>query len=108
MKALIKLGAVSLGTAAGLLVAASAMADEEQSPRLGDHPAIVVQRLHKTAGYDYASKFYAHPAGLYLHAEAPRDAAQPAADSLAEGKAPAARAVARQTVASPKATRVGG
>jgi hypothetical protein len=34
--------------------------------RLGDHPAVVVQRLQRTAGYDYASKFYPHPAHLYL------------------------------------------
>jgi hypothetical protein len=40
--------------------------------RLGDHPAIVVQRLHAQQGYDYASKFYPHPAWLYLLAEAPR------------------------------------
>jgi hypothetical protein len=40
--------------------------------RLGDHPAIVVQRLYAQQGYDYASKFYPHPAWLYLLAEAPR------------------------------------
>lgn len=34
--------------------------------RLGDHPAVVVQRLQRTAGYDYASKFYPHPAWLHL------------------------------------------
>ena len=34
--------------------------------RLGDHPAVVVQRLQRTVGYDYTSKFYPHPAGLYL------------------------------------------
>ena len=37
----------------------------------GDHPAIVVQRLQAKAGYDYQSKFYPHPAWLYLSAEAP-------------------------------------
>lgn len=40
--------------------------------KLGDHPAIVVQRLYASQGYDYASKFYPHPAMLYLYAEAPR------------------------------------
>jgi hypothetical protein len=40
--------------------------------RLGDHPAIIVQRLQAQQGYDYASKFYPHPAWLYLLAEAPR------------------------------------
>ena len=38
----------------------------------GDHPAIVVQRLQAQAGYDYQSKFYPHPAWLYLSAEAPQ------------------------------------
>ena len=37
----------------------------------GDHPAIVVQRLQAQAGYDYQTKFYPHPAWLYLSAEAP-------------------------------------
>lgn len=40
--------------------------------RLADHPAIAVQRLHAAQGYDYAAKFYPHPAWLYLAAEAPR------------------------------------
>src|SRR5512134_1746434 len=40
--------------------------------KLGDHPAVIVQRLHAKQGYDYASKFYPHPAWLYLYAEAPR------------------------------------
>lgn len=39
---------------------------------LGEHPAVIVQRLHAKQGYDYASKFYPHPAWLWLHAEAPR------------------------------------
>lgn len=52
--------------AAALLALApcAAMAD-----KLGDHPAIVVQRLHATQGYDYASKFYPHPAWLYLYTD---------------------------------------
>jgi hypothetical protein len=37
----------------------------------GDHPAIVVQRLQAQAGYDYQTKYYPHPAWLYLSAEAP-------------------------------------
>ena len=37
--------------------------------RLGDHPAIVVQRLYAQQGYDYESKFYPHPAWLYLVTE---------------------------------------
>lgn len=48
------------------LAPAAALAD-----KLGDHPAVVVQRLHATQGYDYASKFYPHPAWLYLQSEEP-------------------------------------
>jgi len=44
----------------------------------GDHPAIVVQRLQAKAGYDYQSKFYPHPAWLYLSAEAPQPMMDPA------------------------------
>lgn len=50
-------------------LAATMPAHAEGKPathRLGDHPAVVVQRLQRTAGYDYASKFYPHPAHLYL------------------------------------------
>src|SRR5262245_65818974 len=39
---------------------------------LGEHPAVIVQRLYAKQGYDYASKFYPHPAWLWLYAEAPR------------------------------------
>jgi hypothetical protein len=40
--------------------------DKPATARLGDHPAVVVQRLQRAAGYDYASKFYPHPAQLHL------------------------------------------
>jgi hypothetical protein len=42
--------------------------------RPGDHPAVTVKSLYAAAGYDYASKFYPHPAWLYLLPEAPRPA----------------------------------
>jgi hypothetical protein len=52
--------------------------------KLGEHPAVIVKRLHATLGYDYASKFYPHPAWLYLLPEAPRqDGEDPA--SIASG-----------------------
>jgi hypothetical protein len=54
-------------------------ADDEQSHKLGDHPAVVVKRLEKSAGYDYASKFYPHPAWLHLYAQQPNDDVQVAA-----------------------------
>jgi hypothetical protein len=64
----------SLCTTATLLaVALCAPAWAQQADRRpGDHPAVIVQRLHAQQGYDYASKFYPHPAWLYLQAEAPR------------------------------------
>jgi hypothetical protein len=60
-------------TAATLLaVALAAPAWAQQTDRRpGDHPAVIVQRLHAQQGYDYASKFYPHPAWLYLQADAP-------------------------------------
>jgi len=39
--------------------------------KLGDHPAIIIQRLKSSQGYDYQNTFYPHPAGLYLSSEAP-------------------------------------
>ena len=54
--------------AVALFACASA---QHAAGRPGDHPAVVVQRLYAQQGYDYASKFYRHPAGLYLRAEPP-------------------------------------
>ena len=44
---------------------------QQTDRRPGDHPALIVQRLHAQQGYDYASKFYPHPAWLHLRAESP-------------------------------------
>ena len=44
---------------------------QQTDHRLGEHPAVIVKRLQAQQGYDYASKFYPHPAWLYLYAEAP-------------------------------------
>ena len=113
MNAIRNLGAVAMATVvATLLLAPSARADDEPAHRLGDHPAIVVQRLSKAAAYDYASKFYPHPAGLRLYAEPPRDATDGAfaASLLADTKVPPAqRAAAGDAAALPKSgTRSGG
>jgi hypothetical protein len=44
-----------------------------KTPRqMGEHPAVLVNRNWGEHGYDYASKFYLHPASLELLAEAPR------------------------------------
>jgi len=74
--------AVSVSTLLVALVSAPPARGKDDVPhKLGDHPAVVVQRLQKTAGYDYASKFYPHPAWLRLYAEQPRDAADVASES---------------------------
>ena len=75
-------------TAALLACGLSAAAFAQQADhRLGDHPAVVVKRLYAQQGYDYASKFYPHPAGLYLYAEAPAPA-DAAAVATAKAKQP--------------------
>jgi hypothetical protein len=72
-------------TAAILACGLSAAAFAQQAEhRLGDHPAVIVKRLYAQQGYDYASKFYPHPAWLYLYAEAPP--ADGAADAAAKAK----------------------
>src|SRR5262252_197164 len=75
LKAAVSITAVALA----FVFAQSARAEDEQVHKLGDHPAIVVKRLEKTAGYDYASKFYPHPAWLHLYAQQPSDDVQFAA-----------------------------
>jgi hypothetical protein len=34
----------------------------------GEHPAVIVKRHWPNQGYDYAGKFYAHPARIALYA----------------------------------------
>jgi hypothetical protein len=45
----------------------------EAPGQLGEHPAVLVHRHWSERGYDYASKFYPHPAWLALLPEAPRE-----------------------------------
>jgi hypothetical protein len=66
--------------------------------RLGEHPAVIVKRLEASRGYDYASKFYPHPAWLYLSAVPPdpvlqADAARPSLPEAAVVRAAAATPV---------------
>ena len=82
--------------------AQSARAEDEQVHKLGDHPAIVVKRLEKTAGYDYASKFYPHPAWLHLYAEQPNDDVQFAANEKEAGKAAAPSILSAAGTRSPR------
>lgn len=56
-----------------------AIAPLAQAEGNGDHPAIVARRVIAAQGFDHASAFYAHPAGLRLASTAPAAAAdQPA------------------------------
>lgn len=89
MRANLVFGAALAPTVVGALFFAPVVVQAGDDHRLGDHPAVVVQRLQKTAGYDYASKFYPHPAGLRLYAQQPRDEsdALPTADALADAHA---------------------
>jgi hypothetical protein len=42
--------------------------------RLGEHPAVIVKRMYEKQGYDYAAKYYRHPAGYDFYLTAPADA----------------------------------
>src|SRR5436190_7572136 len=53
------------------LCASAFAADTEHA--LGEHPAVIVKRMYDKQGYDYASKFYPHPARFYLYSEAPKE-----------------------------------
>jgi hypothetical protein len=57
---------------AGLIVPAAFTTAGAAAEPLGEHPALVARRVAAAQGYDYASKFYPHPAWLYLLSEAPR------------------------------------
>lgn len=71
--------------------------------KLGDHPAVVTQRLQAHKGYDYAGQFYPHPAWLYLRA-APAEAEQSAQAPALRGpiapldELPARAAMARSDI----------
>jgi hypothetical protein len=73
------------------LLAAAPLAQAEGN---GDHPAIVARRVIAAQGYDYASAFYAHPAGLRLASTAP----------AATAEQPAVVATARTATESRRAT----
>lgn len=47
------------------IMAAAPLAQAEGKAN-GEHPAIVARRVIASQGYDYASAFYLHPAGLAL------------------------------------------
>lgn len=48
-------------------------ASTEAAREMGEHPAVLVYRNWDKRGYDYASKFYLHPARLALESVPPRE-----------------------------------
>lgn len=60
-------------------VAEDVKANEPEHP-LGQHPAVIIKERSKNQPYDYAAKFYPHPAWLYLLPKAPESAMEPPAD----------------------------
>lgn len=81
---------------AAAIVAAAPLAHADGN---ADHPAIAARRVIASQGYDYASKFYLHPAGLRLTAGAAAATTQPAAlvaGPQAVEQRPAARSVRRR------------
>lgn len=63
------------------LIAAAQLANAEGNP---DHPAIAARRVIAAQGYDHASAFYRHPAGLNLSARAPQEVVDRPADVTAK------------------------
>jgi len=94
-------------SAAFLTIAFSAPAIAQQpTHQLGEHPAVLAKRAYEKQGYDYASKFYPHPAWLYLESTAPEAVADksdakvaPAKGERAEGANAAATTAAEIAVA---------
>jgi hypothetical protein len=75
----ITLSTVGLISVTVLGAPAGALADDAgPDVKLGEHPAIIARRVIAAQGYDYASKFYPHPAWLYLSMQAPDPGARPA------------------------------
>lgn len=71
--------------AAFLTIAFSAPAIAQQPiHQLGEHPAVLAKRAYEKQGYDYASKFYPHPAWLYLQSTAPESVADKSDSNVAQ------------------------
>ena len=69
---------LATGLIASATLAAADPADPAQATmrERNPHPALATHRTDVPEGYDYASKFYPHPAWLYLSAEAPHTMSQ--------------------------------
>jgi hypothetical protein len=96
----------SLVLAATLASPAGAQDAKPKEPehRLGQHPAVIIKERWNKQGYDYAGKFYPHPAWLYLLPEAPGEgkespadvAGHPERDSATDASIPAQPPTARR------------
>lgn len=87
-----KLIALTLTACSAAVGQSFAAGDREQvATRNGEHPAVIQARLAAKAGYDYASKFYPHPAWLALLPEAPHELGDHPAVIVAREAARAAR-----------------
>ena len=52
-----------------IALSTSAVAQESATHPMGEHPAVIAKRLAEKQGYDYASKFYPHPAWMHLYGD---------------------------------------
>lgn len=60
----------AFATSALFLLAAPALSPAQDAVhRMSEHPAVLVKRQQATATYDYAARFYPHPAWLYLETD---------------------------------------
>jgi hypothetical protein len=86
-----------------ILLAAPAFAQETApAHRNGEHPAVIVKRNYDKQGYDYASKFYPHPAWLYVINTPKQEAEQPDVAAAGNDRAPV---TAANTAGTPSAAR---
>ena len=60
---------LTFAACAGIAAAEPPLPSTDAPAALGEHPAIAARRVLEQQGYDYASKFYPHPAWLYLSSE---------------------------------------
>jgi len=93
------MNAFHVSTAFLTIVVSTLAIAQEPAHRLGEHPAVIVKRAAEKQSYDYASKFYPHPAWLYLRGSsepmiAKDDASAAQKQARAEEPAKAAAAAA--------------
>ena len=63
----------SIASISSLIVSALLSPVQATAGELGEHPAVIAARVYAAEGDDHASKFYPHPAWLYLSPKAPRE-----------------------------------